>query len=88
MKPFAKAIVVILLFALLHAIVTGASRLLGVSDALTLTTLTMLMAVALCQIMKSNVITMIISLVIVNFGGYYLGRCFGNFCICSLRIQS
>ena len=46
---------------------------------MTLTTLTMLMAVALCQIMKSNVITMIISLVIVNFGGYYLGRYFGKF---------
>lgn len=69
----------ILLFALLHAVVTAVSRLLGVSDALTLTTLTMLMAVALCQIMKSNVVTMISSLVIVNFGGYYLGRYFGRF---------
>ena len=49
------------------------------SDALTLTTLTMLMAVALCQFMKSNVITMIVSLVIVNFGGYYLGRYIGRF---------
>ena len=79
MKPFAKGITVILLFALLHAVVTAVSRLLGVSDGLTLTTLTMLMAVALCQIMKSNVITMIISLVTVNFGGYYLGRYIGKF---------
>ena len=79
MKPFAKGITVILLFALMHAVVTTVSRLLGVSDGLTLTTLTMLMAVALCQIMKSNVITMIISLVTVNFGGYYLGRYIGKF---------
>lgn len=79
MKPFAKGITLILLFALLHAVVTAVSRLLGVSDGLTLTTLTMLMAVALCQIMKSNVITMIISLVTVNFGGYYLGRYIGKF---------
>ena len=79
MKQFAKGITAILLFALLHAVVTAVSRLLGVSDGLTLTTLTMLMAVALCQIMKSNVITMIISLVTVNFGGYYLGRYIGKF---------
>lgn len=79
MKPFAKGITVILLFALMHVVVTAVSRLLGVSDGLTLTTLTMLMAVALCQIMKSNVITMIVSLVTVNFGGYYLGRYIGKF---------
>ena len=79
MKPFAKGITVILLFTLMHVVVTAVSRLLGVSDGLTLTTLTMLMAVALCQIMKSNVITMIVSLVTVNFGGYYLGRYIGKF---------
>ena len=79
MRTSAKVLTVILLFALLHAFVSVTSRLLGVSDGLTLTTLTMLMAVALCQIMKSNVLTMIISLIVVNFGGYYLGRYIGKF---------
>lgn len=78
MKSFVKELSVILLFALLHAVMTVISRWQGMSDHLMLTTLTMLMAVALCQIKKANVNTMIIVLVIVNFGGFYLGKFIGG----------
>ena len=79
MKSLGKGVAVILFFALLHAIVTVLSRWLGVSDALTLTTLTMLMAISLCQLEKTTVVSMIIALVIVNFGGFYLGKLIGTF---------
>ena len=79
MKSLGKGVAVILLFAFLHAIVTVLSRWLGVSDALTLTTLTMLMAISLCQLEKTTVVSMIIALVIVNFGGFYLGKLIGTF---------
>ena len=78
MKSFGKELSTILLFALLHAVMTVISRWQGLSDHLMLTTLTMLMAVALCQMKKANVNTMIIVLVIVNFGGFYLGRLIGR----------
>lgn len=78
MKSLGKGMTIILFFALMHAIVTVLSRWLGVSDALTLTTLTMLMAVALCQLENTTVVTMIISLVIVNFGGFYLSKLIGR----------
>lgn len=78
MKSLGKGVAIILSFALMHAIVTVLSRWLGVSDALTLTTLTMLMAVALCQLENTTVVTMIISLVIVNFGGFYLSKLIGR----------
>ncbi len=58
----------------MHAVIALLSRWLGLSDHLTLTTLTMLMAVALCQTKRTNVNTMIIILIIVNFGGFYLSR--------------
>lgn len=78
MKSFGKELSTILLFALLHAVMTVISRWQGLSDHLMLTTLTMLMAVALCQMKKANVNTMIIVLVIVNFGGFYIGRLIGR----------
>ena len=78
MKSFGKELSTILLFALLHAVMIVISRWQGLSDHLMLTTLTMLMAVALCQMKKANVNTMIIVLVIVNFGGFYLGRLIGR----------
>ena len=78
MKSLGKGVAVILSFALMHAIVTVLSRWLGLSDALSLTTLTMLMAVTLCQLEKTPVVTMIIALVIVNFGGFYLGKLIGK----------
>ena len=43
-----------------------------------LTTLTMLMTVVLCQMKKTNVNTMILVLVIVNFAGFYLARLIGR----------
>lgn len=78
MKSLGKGVAVILSFALLHAIVTVLSRWMGLSDALSLTTLTMLMAVTLCQLEKTPIVTMIIALVIVNFGGFYLGKLIGK----------
>lgn len=79
MKSFGKEISIISAFALLHAVMTIIARWQGLSDHLMLTTLTMLMAVTLCQIKRSNVATMIIILVIVNFGGFYLSRWIGRF---------
>ena len=79
MKSFGKELIIILTFAILHVVMTVIARWQGLSDHLMLTTLTMLMAVTLCQIKRSNVATMIIILVIVNFGGFYLSRCIGRF---------
>lgn len=79
MKAFRSESSVILLFALLHVVVTVMSRWQGLSDHLMLTTLTMLMAIVLCQIRKTNVYAMIAILIIVNFAGFYLGRYIGRF---------
>lgn len=78
MKKPGKELTIILSFSLLHAVMAVLSRLLGLSDHLTLTTLTMLMAVALCQVRRTSVNTMIIILIIVNFGGFYLSTYIGK----------
>ena len=78
MKSFRKELSIIFLFALLHAIMTVFSRWQGLSDHLMLTTLTMLMTVVLCRMKKTNVNTMILVLVIVNFAGFYLARLIGR----------
>ena len=78
MKKPGKELTIILSFSLLHAVMAILSRLLGLSDHLTLTTLTMLMAVALCQVRRTSVNTMIIILIIVNFGGFYLSTYIGK----------
>lgn len=78
MKSFRKELSIIFLFALLHAIMTVFSRWQGLSDHLMLTTLTMLMTVVLCRMKKTNVNTMILVLVIVNFAGFYLARFIGR----------
>ena len=79
MKANLKELAIILIFALLHALMTIIARWQGLSDHLMLTTLTMLMAVSLCQIRRTDVMTMIIILIIVNFGGFYLSRWIGRF---------
>lgn len=79
MKTFSKELTIILAFAVLHAVMAVITRWLGLSDHLMLTTLTMLMAVTLCQFKSTNVYTMIVLLIIVNFGGFYLGRAIGRF---------
>lgn len=78
MKSFRKELSIIFFFALLHAIMTVFSRWQGLSDHLMLTTLTMLMTVVLCRMKKTNVNTMILVLVIVNFAGFYLARFIGR----------
>lgn len=79
MKLFNKEQATVIAFALLHAVVTIISRWQGLTDDLMLTTLTMLMAIVLCQIKQTNVNTMIMILIIVNFGGFYLGKYIGSF---------
>lgn len=78
MKNKGKEFAIILLFSLLHMIVAVFSRWLGLADSLMLTTLTMLMTLALCQIKRASINTMVIILIIVNFSGFYLGRFIGT----------
>lgn len=78
MKNKGKEFAIILSFSLLHMIVAVFSRWLGLADSLMLTTLTMLMTLALCQIKRASINTMIIILIIVNFSGFYLGRFIGS----------
>lgn len=77
MKNKGKEFAIILSFSLLHMIVAVFSRWLGLADSLMLTTLTMLMTLALCQIKRASINTMVIILIIVNFSGFYLGRFIG-----------
>lgn len=79
MRRYGKELTVILSFSLLHALVTLVSRWQGLSDHLMLTTLTMLMAVVLCNIRKVNVYATIVLLVLVNAGGFYIAKCLGEF---------
>lgn len=78
MKNKGKEFAIILSFSLLHMIVAVFSRWLGLADSLMLTTLTMLMTLALCQIKRASINTMVIILIIVNFSGFYLGRFIGS----------
>ena len=78
MKSIKKELNIILGFSILHSVVAVFSRWLGLSDHLTLTTLTMLMTLSLCQARRTTVNTMVMLLIIVNFGGFYLGSSIGS----------
>ena len=78
MKSIKKELNIILGFSILHSVVAVFSRWLGLSDHLMLTTLTMLMTLSLCQVRRTTVNTMMMLLIIVNFGGFYLGSSIGS----------
>lgn len=78
MKYIRKELNIILVFSILHSVVVVLSRWLELSDHLMLTTLTMLMALSLCQVRRTTVNTMVMLLIIVNFGGFYLGSSIGS----------
>lgn len=78
MKSIKKELNIILGFSILHSVVAVFSRWLGLSDHLMLTTLTMLMTLSLCQARRTTVNTMVMLLIIVNFGGFYLGSSIGS----------
>ena len=78
MKSIKKELNIILSFSILHSVVAVFSRWLGLSDHLMLTTLTMLMTLSLCQVRRTTVNTMVMLLIIVNFGGFYLGSSMGS----------
>ena len=78
MKSIGKELNIILVFSILHSVVAVLSRWLGLSDHLMLTTLTMLMTLSLCQVRRTTVNTMVMLLIIVNFGGFYLGSSIGS----------
>ena len=78
MKSIGKELNIILVFSILHSVVAVLSRWLGLSDHLMLTTLTMLMTLSLCQVSRTTVNTMVMLLIIVNFGGFYLGSSIGS----------
>lgn len=78
MKSIRKELNIILVFSILHSVVVVLSRWLELSDHLMLTTLTMLMTLSLCQARRTTVNTMVMLLIIVNFGGFYLGSSIGG----------
>ena len=78
MKSIKKELNIILGFSILHSVVAVFSRWLGLSDHLMLTTLTMLMTLSLCLARRTTVNTMVMLLIIVNFGGFYLGSSIGS----------
>lgn len=78
MKSIKKELNIILFFSILHSVVAVFSRWLSLSDHLMLTTLTMLMTLSLCQVRRTTVNTMVMLLIIVNFGGFYLGSSMGG----------
>lgn len=78
MKAIRKELNIILFFSILHSVVAVFSRWLSLSDHLMLTTLTMLMTLSLCQVRRTTVNTMVMLLIIVNFGGFYLGSSMGG----------
>lgn len=78
MKSIRKELNIILVFSILHSVVVVLSRWLELSDHLMLTTLTMLMTLSLCQVRRTTVNTMVLLLIIVNFGGFYLGSSIGS----------
>lgn len=69
---------VIQVFVLLHVLVALLSRLLGLSDELLLTLLTMLLVVVLCWRRQVGVAVMACMLIIANVGGFFLSKAFGN----------
>lgn len=69
---------VIHLFALLHVLVAFGTRLLGLSDTLVLTLLTMMLAVVLCQRRRVDAVTMTLVLIFVNVAGFFLVKPLGH----------
>jgi len=69
---------IIVLFAILHVVVSLTARLIGFNDELALTLLTMLMSVMLSMRKQMNVVFMILAVVLVNILGVYLGKVFGD----------
>ena len=70
---------IILIFALLHAAVSLAGRLIGFHDELVLTLLTMTMSVFLSLRKQMSIPFMVIAVILVNFAGLWLGREIGDF---------
>ena len=70
---------IILIFCVLHAAVSLASRLIGFHNELVLTLLTMLMSVMLSLRKQMSIPFMIIAVVLINFAGLRLGRVVGTF---------
>lgn len=69
---------VIQIFTIIHVIVALLSRILGLSDELILTMLTMLLSVILCWRRHVGLTTMAIILIFVNIAGLFLSRAFGS----------
>lgn len=69
---------VIQIFVFLHGMVALLSRLVGLSDELVLTLLTMLLSVALCGRKHVGVTAMALILIFVNLAGFFLSKFFGS----------
>ena len=70
---------IILLFAVLHLVVSFLARLVGFHDELVLTLLTMMLSVFLSLRKQMSIPFMVIAVIVVNFAGLYLGRGVGYF---------
>ena len=70
---------IILLFAVLHFVVSFLARLVGFHDELVLTLLTMMLSVFLSLRKQMSIPFMVIAVIVVNFAGLYLGRVVGYF---------
>lgn len=69
---------IILIFALLHAAVSLASRIVGFHDELALTMLTMILSICLSLRKQMSIPFMVIAVILVNFAGLWLGRWIGD----------
>lgn len=76
-KNRARALQIIVIFAFLHAILSLVARFTGFNDELTLTLLTMMMSILLSLETRMNLAFMLIWLILVNFGGLFLGKWIG-----------
>lgn len=76
-KP--NAYLIILIFALLHALVVIAGRIIGFHNELVLTLLTMSMSVFLSLRKQMSIPFMVIAVILVNFAGFWLGLLIGSF---------
>lgn len=70
---------IILVFCVLHALVTFAARKVGFHNELILTLLTMLMSVILSLRKQMSIPFMVIAVVVINFAGLKLGTVVGTF---------
>ena len=75
-KP--NAYLIILIFALLHAVVAFAGRLIGFHNELVLTLLTMMMSVYLSLHKQMSIPFMVIAVILVNIAGMWLGLAIGG----------